>query len=74
MSFTIDCELDLPGCMACSVGSCAEELSSLVSRGGGDEEAAVRVHGEGWTTQVQQLPTLQKKPQQGKGRERGLFN
>lgn len=74
MRFTIDSELDLPGGVAGSIGSCADELSSLISRGRGDEEAAVRIQGEGWTTQVQQLPTLQNKSQQGKGRGHSLFH
>lgn len=61
--FTIDNELDLPGSVAGSISSCADKLSSLVSRGGGDEEAAVRIQGEGRTTQVHQLPTLQTNHQ-----------
>lgn len=54
--------------MAGSIASCADELSSLISRGRGDEQAAIRIQGEGWTTQVQQLPTLQNKLQRVKGR------
>lgn len=50
---TIDSELDLPGGVASSIGSCADELASLVSRRGKDEEAAVRIQGEDGTTQVQ---------------------
>ncbi len=74
MRFTIDSELDLPGGRPGSIGSCADELSSLISRGGGDEEAAVRIQGEGWTTQVQQLSTLQNKSQQGKGSGQSLLH
>lgn len=50
--FTIDSELNLPGGIASSIGSCADELSSLISRGRGDEQAAFRIQGEGRTTQV----------------------
>lgn len=74
MRFTVDSELDLPGGVAGSIVSCADELSSLISRGGGDEEAAIRIQREGWTTQVQQLSTLQNKSQQGKGRGQSLFH
>lgn len=71
---TIDGELDLPGGVASSIGGCADELSSLFSRRGSDMKAAVRIHGEGRTTQVQQLPTLQNKSQQGGGRGQSLFH
>lgn len=71
---TIDSELDLPGGKARSIGSCADELSGLISRRGSDAKAAVRIQGEGRTTQVQQLPTLQNKSQQGKGRVQSLFH
>lgn len=74
MRFTIDSELDLPGGVASSIGSCADEFSTLISRGGVDKEAAIRIQGEGWTTQVQQLPTLKNKSQQGKGRGHCLFH
>lgn len=74
MRFTIDSELDLSWGIASSIGSCADELSGLISRGGSDEEAAVRIKREGWTTQIQQLPTLQNKSQQGKGRGHSFIN
>lgn len=63
IKFTIDSELDLSGGVASSIGSCADEFSTLISGRGVDEEAAVRIEGEGWTTQVQQLPTLKNKSQ-----------
>lgn len=72
MRFTIDSELDLPRGIASSIGCCADEFSSLISRGGGDVETAIRIQGEGWTTQVQQLPTLHNKSQQGKGSDQSL--
>lgn len=53
MKFTVDSELDLPGGVATSIGSCADELASLISRRGGDKEAAVRFQGEVRTTHVQ---------------------
>jgi len=58
MRFTVDGELDLPGGGACSVGGGADELSGLVSRRGGDEEAAVRTQRERRTAHMQQLPAL----------------
>lgn len=61
MGLTVDSELDPPGGVARGVGRRAEELSTLVSRGGGDQEAAVGIQGEGWTTQVQQFPTLESR-------------
>lgn len=61
MSFTIDSELDLPGGVTSGIGGCADEFSTLISRGGFDEEAAIGVQGETWTTQVQQLSTLKKQ-------------
>lgn len=72
--FTIDSELDLSGGVASSIGSCTDELSALISRSGVDEEATFRIQGEGWTTQVQQLPTLKNKLQEGKGRGRCEFH
>lgn len=69
---TVDSELDLPGGVARSIGGCADELSSLISRRGSNAKAAVRIQGEARTTQVQHLPTLQNKSQQGKGRGQNL--
>lgn len=66
--FTIDGDLNLSGGVAGSIGSRADELSSLISRGRGDEQAAIRIQGKGWTTQVQQLPTLQNISHRVKGR------
>lgn len=43
MKFTIDSELDLSGDVASSIGSCADEFSTLISGRGVDEEAAVRI-------------------------------
>lgn len=60
MGFTINSELDPPGGVASSVGRRADELSALVPRRRVDEQAAVRIQEEVWTTQVQQLSLLQK--------------
>lgn len=60
MGFTINSELDPPGGVASSVGRHADELSTLVPRRRVDEEAAIRIQEEVWTTQVQQLSLLQK--------------
>lgn len=72
--FTVDSELNLPGVKAGSIGGCADELSSLTSRGGGDAEAAVSVEQEGWTTQIQLLSTLQNKSHRGKARGQSSFH
>lgn len=74
MRHTIDSELDLPGGVASSIGSRTDELSGLISRRRNDVQAAVRVQGEGRTTQVQQLPTLQNKSQQGEAKGQSLFH
>lgn len=74
MKLTIDSELHLSGGIAGSVGSCADELSALISRRRSDAKAAVRVQGEVRTTQVQQLPTLQNKSQKGEARGQSLFH
>lgn len=58
--FTINSKLDPPGGVASSVGRHADELSALVPRRRVDEEAAIRIQEEVWTTQVQQLSLLQK--------------
>lgn len=68
MCFTVDGELDFSRGVAGSVDSCAEELSGLVSRGRGDEQAAIRILGESWTTQVHQLSALRNKSQRVNGR------
>lgn len=60
MGFTINSELDPPGGLASSVGRHADELSTLVPRRRVDEEAAIRIQEEVWTTQVQQRSLLQK--------------
>lgn len=49
---TIDCELHLPSCISRCIGSCADKRSSLLSRGRSDEETAVQIQRESWTTQV----------------------
>lgn len=58
MVITIDSELDLLGGGAGSISGCADELSGLISRRGCDEETAIRVQGEGRTTQILQFSTL----------------
>ena len=60
MPFTVNGELDPPGGVASSVACHADELSTLVPRRRADEEAAIRIQEEVWTTQVQQLFFLQK--------------
>lgn len=45
--------------MASSVGRHADELATLLPRRRVDVEAAVRIQGEVWTTQIQQLSILQ---------------
>lgn len=66
MMFTVDRQLNLPRGVSGSIGSRADEFTALVSRRGVDAEAAIRIEGEGRTTQVQQLPTL-KTHTTGKG-------
>lgn len=56
--FTINGELDPPGGVASSVGRHADELATLMTRRRVDVEAAVRIQGEVWTTQIQQLSIL----------------
>lgn len=63
---TVNRQLDPPGGVASRVARRADELSTLVPGRRVDEEAAIRIQEEVWTTQVQQLPLLQKHIQTGR--------
>lgn len=58
-AFTINGELDPPGGAASCIGRRADELSTLIPRRRVDEEAAIRIQEEVWTTHIQQLSALQ---------------
>lgn len=64
VGLTINRELDPPGGVASRVARRAGELSALAPRRRADEEAAIGIQEEVWTTQAQQLSLLRKHIQQ----------
>lgn len=65
VGLTVNRELDPPGGVASRVARHAGELSALAPRRRADEEAAIGIQEEVWTTQAQQLSLLRKHIQTG---------